>query len=73
MKLEIGGKTYNAAIDRTTTNNTYTFEDIYVNKTANVKLYVSFANTITLTTLTIAGNNIVNTMFVNQAGGATNV
>ena len=75
LKLEIGWKTYNATIDRTTAPNTYTFEEIYVNKTSNVKMYVSFANAIAggMTSLKIAGNNIVNTMFVSQAGAATNV
>jgi hypothetical protein len=75
LKLEIGGKTYNATIDRSKAYNTYTFEDIYVNKTSSVKMYVSFANTIAggMTSLKIAGNNIVNTYFVDQAGNATNV
>jgi hypothetical protein len=38
-------------------------------------MYVSFANAIAggMTSLKIAGNNIVNTMFVSQAGAATNV
>ena len=78
LKLEIGWKTYNASITRPTgawTPNTYVFEDIYVNKTSSVKMYVSFANALwTQKQFNIVSTkNIANTNFKSTAGLNTNV